>query len=122
MKVAIVGSRKWPKDQNYKIIDYINALPDDTEVVSGHAVGVDLLAEETAEARGLKVKSFPVTKEDWSRYGLGAGKRRNGFIIAYAERVVAFWAKGSGGTENSIFRARAAGKHVEIIYPDEETL
>lgn len=109
MKVAIVGSRNW--QGQYQIGKYVESLPPDTEVVSGGARGVDMMAEHAARKRGLKVTVFLA---DWDKYGKAAGFLRNGQIVAHADKVVAFWDGKSRGTLDTIQKARAAGKDVEI--------
>lgn len=93
------------------VIDYVNALPADTVVVSGGARGVDRTAAQTARARGLQVKEFI---PNWNM-GKGAGFIRNEQIVNAADRVVAFWDGKSSGTAHSISLADRAGKPVIVI-------
>lgn len=114
MKVAIVGSRGFK--QLEKVIEYVNSLSDGDVVVSGHAVGVDITAEQAAHMRGLKVETF---LPDWNTFGRSAGFRRNVQIVDAADRVVAFWDGRSRGTQHSIDLGYKANKDVRIIYESE---
>ena len=109
MKVAIVGSRNFPKLSWVR--EFVARLPDTTTVVSGAARGVDRAAEVAAKEHGLTVESFEAA---WSQ-GRGAGMARNSDIAAAAEVVVAFWDGESRGTMDTVRKAQAAGKPVHVI-------
>lgn len=115
MKIAIVGSRAYQNRQ--QVIDYVNALPEDTVVISGGARGVDTWAEYAARMRGLEVRIFPA---NWARYGKQAGYLRNVQIVEAADTVVAFWDGVSSGTLHSMKIAQAHGKQV-IVNPEAVT-
>lgn len=109
MKVAIVGSRDF--DRLDLVVAYVNALPKGTIVISGGAQGVDRIAAITAHNAGLVVIEY---RPDWENEGRSAGMKRNGLIVATAERVVAFWDGKSRGTLDTITKARKAGKPVQV--------
>jgi hypothetical protein len=109
LKVAIVGSRGFPNLQ--LVIDYVNSLPEDTEIVSGEARGVDRAAKNAALARGLKYTGFPA---DWDTYGKSAGFRRNVDVVEYADEIVAFRYNYSPGTSHMIKITLARGKPITI--------
>jgi phosphoribosylpyrophosphate synthetase len=117
MRVAIVGSRKFPQ---LKMIEwFIRDLPNGVIIVSGGAVGVDKAAVAYASARGLETKEFlpDLTgckkRLDYTR----AYYSRNQQIVEDADLVVAFTEKDYGGTWDTIRRARKAQKPVKIIKP-----
>jgi len=110
MKVAIVGSRTYPRLE--LVATYVLSLPDTTVIISGGAQGVDKTAEQVARYRHLKVEIYPA---EWNKWGRSAGMMRNGKIINAADRVVAFWDGISKGTADSIRKARAAGKPVTVF-------
>ena len=112
MKVAIVGSRAWEDKQ--AIQNYIAPLPPDDIIISGGAPGVDMLAAEFATRYN---HIMIVVRPAWGR-GKTAGFERNTVIVELADRVVAFWNGVSPGTKDTISKARAAGKPVEIIRPE----
>jgi len=114
-RVAIIGSRNCPNRE--AVYAYIDALPDDTVVVSGGAPGVDDAAEHAARNRGLAVW---IERADWDRYGRAAGPMRNALIVAAADRLVAFWDGKSRGTADTIRKARAEGLPVEVIGVEPE--
>lgn len=116
--VAIVGSRSW-QDKN-AVYRYVDSLPEETVVISGGAPGVDTLAAIATKQRirlGADLR-FDVIPAMWDVYGKSAGMKRNGAIVALADRIVAFWDGQSRGTADTIAKARRAGKPVEIHYAD----
>lgn len=108
--VAVVGSRGF---QDLDMVrEYVRGLPLGVEVVSGGARGVDTVAEETALACGLHMKSFPA---EWGKHGGAAGYIRNHDIVKRADRVVAFWDGESKGTKSTIEIAMKAQKPLDIF-------
>jgi hypothetical protein len=129
--LAIVGSRDFPDVDAVR--DFVLGLRPTTKVISGGARGVDLLAVNTAKARGLEVEVIPVTPDEWNKLGKAAGPLRNTKLVEQADFVVAFlgpckearcklmescprggW---SHGTSDTIEKARAAGKLWAVYYP-----
>lgn len=115
VNVAIVGSRTYQNRQ--QVIDYVNALPEDTVVISGGARGVDTWAEYAARMRGLEVRIFPA---NWAKYGKQAGYLRNVQIVDAADTIVCFWDGVSPGTLHSMKIAETRGKRV-IVNPEAVT-
>lgn len=109
MKLAIVGSREWGHPEMVR--SFIQALPKDTIVISGHARGVDRYAETFAREAGLEVISFPA---DWS-LGPKAGLLRNTQIVNTCDKLVAFWDGKSKGTKDSIRKAMEQNKLERVI-------
>ena len=107
MKIAVIGSRGLTVDN---LGDYLP--PGTTEIVSGGARGIDTCAERYAAEHGLKCTVF---LPEYHRYGRSAPIRRNEQIIAYADRVIAFWDRQSPGTRFVIQRCREIGKPVTIL-------
>lgn len=112
-RVAIVGSRQFASLD--KVIEYVKGLPVEVIIVSGGAIGVDLIAQKAAEARGMKVDIF---KPDWAHLGRAAGPIRNRTIVENCDALVAFWDGVSPGTHSSIKLAQNMRKPVTIIYPN----
>lgn len=116
MKIAVVGSRDYVDLE--RVTAYVNSLPDDTELVSGGARGVDRTAEQAAWSRKLTVKCFPADRE---QYGKEAGFIRNQDIVNYADLVVVFWNGKSRGTAHTMRLAASQNKlfHVFGVYEGE---
>ena len=110
MKVAIVGSRAYPRLD--KVREYVWSLPIDTTIVSGGARGVDITAADAAHYRKMPVIVF---LPDWDTHGKSAGFRRNKQIVDEADMVVAFWDGKSKGTVHSINLAKKAGKECVVF-------
>ena len=106
MKIAIVGSR------NIIATNIGNYVLENDEIVSGGATGVDSCAAEYAKAHGLKLTVF---LPQYARYGRAAPIIRNKEIVAYADKIIAFWNGTSKGTLAVIEYARKTGKPCEII-------
>lgn len=115
MKVAVVGSR------NYKILSkvgfFVRQLEREIIIVSGGARGVDREAEKSAVQTHKGVEIYPVNAPDKvsTRQFAVLAKARNTLIVEAADIVVAFWNGFSGGTLDSITKARSMGKPVHII-------
>lgn len=121
MRLAVVGSRRW-KDRQ-RIIDWLEEelaiYQDSLVIVSGGARGVDQIAEEWADKRGVTKIIIPCTAEDWSQQGKIAGFLRNRSIVHNADQVCAFWDGLSSGTANTI--AWAIYKRVPVsIFLEEQ--
>ena len=102
LKVIVAGSRDF-KDSK-EIFCRLNYLfqhykPEDIEIVSGTARGVDQIGEQFAKKRGMKIKRFPA---DWAKYGKSAGPIRNEQMAKYATHCVCFHRGKSLGTANMI--------------------
>ena len=110
--VGIIGSRDYPRPQHVR--DYVNQLSLDTVVVSGGADGVDIIAERTADLRQLPKFIIP---PQYKRHGRVAPLTRNGHIVFYSHRVVAFWYRFSGGTADGI--RHAIRTHKPLVVFDE---
>lgn len=122
VRIAIVGSRphKFPnRDAAFNareaVRQFVFRLAEkdpNTVIVSGGAKGVDTWAVEAAKEAGLATEVFPVSDEEWRRYGKRAGHLRNTRVVMACDALVAFWSGTSTGTSNAIEQAEAAGKKV----------
>ncbi len=126
MRVAIVGSRRRDDPATAAIVAaVVESLPDDATVVSGGARGPDAFAADAARRRGLAVV---VERPDYrgvaSRVAAArALLERNGRIVEGADLLVAFpSADRTGGTEDTIRRAKRAGVPVFVALPGETWL
>jgi len=118
-RIGIVGSRRW-LDRN-AIVEIVASLPPDCIVVSGGAAGPDSWAVAAARRRGLQVREHLPEHPDkhaprWAF--TRAYHARNQSIVDDVDRLIAFVASDrKGGTEDTIKRARRAGKPVELHLP-----
>ena len=112
-KVIIAGSRTF---HNYnKLEEECNRIlkdKDDVEVVSGRAIGADMLGEIYADENKYSVKHFPA---DWNTHGKGAGFIRNGEKANYGDMLIAFWDGESKGTKHMVETAQKKGMEVYVI-------
>lgn len=81
-----------------------------TAIVSGDARGADTLARQYADEMGILYVAFI---PDWKSHP-NAGKIRNADIVDVADKVLAIWDGVSGGTADSIAKARIAHKLIRI--------
>lgn len=104
MIVIVTGSRNWVDPARiYRELDALYFASPATDPFTlkhgGHPRGADAHAAAWAErtrAKGWVVgeEAFPVTPEDWNRYGPGAGPRRNGIMVTSgADLCLAFIAR-----------------------------
>jgi len=96
------------------------ALPRDSKIHHGDALGVDqtadALARELAEHR-FRVTRYPVTASEWRKHGKRAGVLRNERMLRESspDLVLAFWDGLSPGT-HSLIRLAATVCPCEITY------
>lgn len=115
MKVIIAGSRSII---SYDTVKYAIELSgfEITEVVSGHARGVDQLGEKWAKENDIPVKIFPTM---WSKYGTSAGYIRNEQMadyVGYDSALLVIWDGKSPGTRNMIHIAEKKIMRMFIHY------
>jgi hypothetical protein len=112
MKVIISGSRTI-NDKNY-VYGVLNNSPYEiTELVSGHATGVDILGEMWATEKGIPIKLFtPHYSIDNPRV---APLLRNTDMSIYADALIAVWDGSSKGTKHMIGEMVKAKKPYHVI-------
>lgn len=113
--VALVGARAF--QALYLVRDFVLALPTDRRVVSGHAAGVDIVAEITARQREMATIIHPIaSRSNASREAFtAAAMARNTLIADEAEEGVAWVNEGSRGTWDTIQKLRGLGKPIQIV-------
>lgn len=101
IKLAIIGSRGITSAAllDNIMIEYILPEFNIVSIISGGARGVDSLAENWADRKGVDKLIFPA---DWKKYGKSAGYRRNHDIIKNSDLVLALWDGQSRGTQHSM--------------------
>jgi YspA, cpYpsA-related SLOG family len=115
-RIAIVGSRR--RTDRSAVEAAIRELPPTAVVISGGCRGPDRWAAEAARARRLPVVEHlpelpPAGSPRWAF--TRAYHARNQRIVDDCHAVVAFVAPDRlGGTEDTIRRAKAAGKPVQV--------
>ena len=110
MKVIVAGSRSI-QDKDY-IFDCIRFSEFEiTELVSGGAIGPDMIGEEYAISKGIEIVRF---KPDWDLWGRRAGMIRNEQMGDYADALIAVWDGKSKGTKHMFRYMMKLGKEVRI--------
>jgi streptogramin lyase len=115
VKVIVAGSRTI---HDYEAVcKAINASGFEiTELISGTAIGVDLLGEAWAGEHGIPIQRFPVTREDWKRWGLSAGHKRNALMAYHGEALILIWDGKSNGSAGMLDIAKRRGlKIFEVV-------
>ena len=130
MKVVIAGSRTSegaPKFiENQKAINTLinEAGFEISEIVSGHARGIDKAGEEYAKQNNIPIKLF-IPK--WNRadgsLNRAAGFDRNKLMIEYAEALIAIWDGKGRGTRHTIDYAKKRYKkgNIAVFIIDSNT-
>lgn len=117
IKVIIAGGREFDNYEalcevaDFKLSDKLSDMSD-IEIVSGTAIGADLLGERYAMERGYRIKRFPA---DWNKFGLSAGYKRNEEMAIYADALIAFWDGKSKGTKHMIELARKHKIKIKVV-------
>lgn len=118
-KVIICGSREF---DDYELLKskcdaYLSRKFNSGEeivIVSGTARGADLLGEEYAKERGLRVEKYPA---DWNKFGKKAGYLRNKKMAEVGNACIAFLSnKGENiGTRMMISIAKEKNLLIRIV-------
>lgn len=121
MRVLVCGSRHF-KDYMFlkEVLDNFHDKNNITEIIHGAAKGADLMAAEWAMSRStsmgaaMGIRAFPA---DWNKHGKAAGPIRNKQMLdeGKPDKVIAFLAPNSRGTQNMIDQATKAGKPVQVV-------
>ena len=114
MKIGIIGTRNF-----YDYKKFCNLLKQCeidwsgvTGIVSGGARGIDTYAKRFANEMNIPMQEF---LPEYSRYGKVAPLVRNTAIVEFSDRIIAFRAEGSRGTQDAINKAISMNKKIEII-------
>lgn len=103
MRYIIAGMRDFTDYEYFRAyMKLLSPFLEITEVVSGHAKGVDSMAEYWAQSNKIPLKIFPA---EWDRLGKRAGHERNHKMAQYAGGLIAFWNGYSRGTKDMIKQA-----------------
>ena len=87
-----------------------------TEVISGGAKGIDMLAFQTAESIGIRNRQFlPERKKFPGKMVLKAFLERNKQIVDNCDILLAIWDGKSHGTKNTLAYAREINKPAFLI-------
>ena len=87
-----------------------------TEVISGGAKGIDMLAFQTAESIGIRNRQFlPERKKFPGKLVLKAFLERNKQIVDNCDILLAIWDGKSHGTKNTLAYAREINKPAFLI-------
>lgn len=120
MKVAVVGSRTYPRpDLVARFVWRLATQSPNTVIVTGGAHGPDAWAAHLAEVYGLPEPI--IFRPDWQKFGRKAGFMRNTQIVLRADVVVAFWDRQSRGTLDSMEKARMLRKPCLVYGPEGDT-
>ena len=113
MKVIIAGSRS-VTDYGYvedamREAGKLGIVP--TQILSGHAKGVDHLGERWADEHKIPCSTYPA---DWRLYGRAAGPIRNIQMVEEADALVAIHDGKSKGTAHVVGYAMKQGLKVYV--------
>lgn len=84
----------------------------DITIISGKALGADLLGERFASKFGFTILEFPA---DWDRFGRSAGYIRNKQMAEIATHCICFWDGESKGTKHMIDLAEQFNLTTKVI-------
>lgn len=103
----------------WQAIDHQTAQPTGIRIISGHARGVDAVAELTAHAAGRDVHSYPAR---WmnpnGQKNIKAGFDRNKVMHDACDRAVGFLWPGCKGSLHTESLLKKSGKPYEMIEPN----
>ena len=110
MILAVIGSKEF---HDYQILKSILDTYSKVEViVSGAAIGTDLIATRYANKNNIKIIEFP---PDYKKFGNNAKHIRNKLIVEECDELIAFCDGKCEGTKYTMDYAKKLGKPVKII-------
>lgn len=114
MKLIIAGSRTLNiPDSDISSLCDLFKIPNDLEIISGTANGIDKCGESFAISCGYNLKQFPA---DWEKHGKAAGHIRNKQMADYSDELLLIWDGESRGSANMKDNMLKLGKPVyEVI-------
>lgn len=126
VRIAIVGSRRLPRDEARAVIfNGVAGTPLDAVIVSGAARGpvrsrTTVSADrEAARAALFYRRALEEMPADWNALGLRAGPERNERLVDSLsgpdDRLTAIWDGTSTGTAHVVGLARRAGKLRRVV-------
>ena len=112
-KVIVAGSRNYNnKEFIYNKLDILlSKVNKPVQIVSGLAKGVDSIAVDYAQDRGLSLKTF---EAHWDDHGKKAGILRNIEMGDYSDALIAFRLNNSTGTSHMIEYAKSKNLNIRI--------
>lgn len=124
-RVIVSGSRNFTNRKLvYKKLDKLTAKLKNPIIITGHAKGVDQIAEDWCFARGLNNRRFhaewfgkwpecgPIRNRAMAKYAVEDGPKHKTFLVA-------FLVPGSKGTKNMIETAKKFGIKTRIIHVED---
>jgi len=113
IKLAVLGSRIFSDyELLYQELNKFKEIKEIDEIVTGGAVGADLLAICYAGNNDI---TYKVIKPNWKKHGKSAGYVRNREIWEYVDGGIIFWDGKSKGTAHSIKLAKEFNKFLKIV-------
>ncbi len=110
VRVLVCGGRdyddSWHVDETLDSLAQVTGLSPITHVITGDAMGADLLAGWWAKRRH---RSLIVYEADWATHGKAAGPKRNATMLTDGKPDVVVAFPGGKGTADMVRRARKAG-------------
>lgn len=114
--VLICGGRKFA-DQllTNKVLTLLNKKFKFSKIIHGAATGADTLADEWGKENKIEIKDYPITKEDWGKYGLSAGPLRNARMLEQENPILVIAFPGDRGTRDMVMRAESQNTPVFCV-------
>ena len=113
--LAIVGARTFNNKDIFTkhVEEWIaeNGKPD--KIVSGGAVGADMLARNFSKKNNIELVEF---LPEYNKYGRRAPLMRNTQIVELCTHAIAFPSREGSGTQDTIRKLESAKKPVTIHY------
>lgn len=111
--IAVIGSRTAAFADVENAIKSCKLSPKHHVIVSGGAGGADAHAKTIALREGFHYVEVPANWDGPLKKG--AGMARNTIIVDMADAVIAVWDSSSRGTKDSIDKAKASGKKLQVF-------
>jgi len=124
MKLLICGSREWVLTE--QIYSVLSSLPPQTVIIHGGAKGADSITDDIAKSLDFEVRAYPVSQEEWKKFGKAAGVLRNERMLnsehpdkdgVLIDKAFAFSTNYENrGTRDMVTRLWKAKVRIEILF------
>lgn len=120
VRIGITGSRNWTDEARVRLVlsHWHKLFIGKIVIVTGGAKGPDSFAENWAKDNNVPtIIHIPKWYSPDGTFNPAAGYARNTLVVRDSDMIIAFWDGKSKGTKDTINKAKAVSKKVEVVSP-----
>jgi hypothetical protein len=117
VRIAVTGGREFNNTKLVQTVFHgIAKIAWKVTLIHGAARGLDTIAAEQAREFFWWIESYPVTPEEWKKYGRHAGNLRNRKMLSESKPHILLSFPGGSGTADCVKAAMGMGISVESFW------